>query len=256
MTHTSRLFGEFTYEEDQVITFPGGLLGFPDYRHYVLKGNPNTAPSCWLLSVDEGGPEVALIDPEMVDKDYSLRNLKLDNRELKRLQCEHPEELLRYSIVTLPENIKKISMNLRAPVFIDPITKRGIQWQAPGYEKRPVRCFIYHDLISSRPEDRQGMLIMLRKENETIEIGDEISIQVLEFANGGVRLAVNAPKNVSVTRGKEKVTSKCETRRADKTMNVNRLEGIMRMHQIMQSDEESLSATADLNSEIDDREVS
>ena len=255
MKHTSRLFGEFTYEEDQVLTFPSGLLGFPDYRHYVLKGNPNTAPVCWLLSVDEGGPEVALIDPETVEEEYSLRNLRLDDKELKKLRCDNPDDLLRFAVVTLPENIKKISMNLRAPIFIDPASKRGAQWQAPGYERRPVRCFIYHDLISSRPEDQNGMLIMLRKENETIEIGDEISIQVLEFANGGVRLAVNAPKNVSVTRGKEKVTSKCETRRADKTMNIKRLEGIMKMHRIMQTDEKTLASVTKVSEPENELEV-
>ena len=66
MKHISRLFGGFTYEEDQIITFPAGLLGFPEYRHYVLKANKNTAPICWLLSVEDGGPELALIDPSIV----------------------------------------------------------------------------------------------------------------------------------------------------------------------------------------------
>ena len=254
MKHTSRRFGEFTYEENQIITFPSGLLGFPNFKRFVLKSSKDTAPMLWLLSVDDGGPELALIDPEDVSKEYTLADVPIDDRVLDRvLHAEDTDELLRLAVVTLPENIKQMSMNLRTPILIDRKTHRGVQYPPRELNKKPVRCMIYRDLISSRPEDHLGMLVMLRKKNETLEIGDEITVHVLDFDSGGVRLAVTAPKNLRVSRGRGKVTPKCETKRADETMDVSRLKGLMKMHRVMQAGGERLPET--LESATEDKQI-
>jgi carbon storage regulator len=44
------------------------------------------------------------------------------------------------------------------------------------------------------------MLILTRKIGETIRIGDEISISVIEIRGNQVRLGINAPRNVVVHR--------------------------------------------------------
>lgn len=44
------------------------------------------------------------------------------------------------------------------------------------------------------------MLILRRKKSESILIGDNIRITVVECANDGVRLAIDAPKNISILR--------------------------------------------------------
>lgn len=44
------------------------------------------------------------------------------------------------------------------------------------------------------------MLILRRKKNESILIGDSIRITVVETAADGVRLAIDAPRQVSILR--------------------------------------------------------
>lgn len=44
------------------------------------------------------------------------------------------------------------------------------------------------------------MLVLSRKKNEAIVIGDDISIVVIEIVAGKVRLGVAAPSNVTVNR--------------------------------------------------------
>ena len=44
------------------------------------------------------------------------------------------------------------------------------------------------------------MLVLSRLENETIRIGDDIALTVLEIGNGIVRLGIIAPRNVPVHR--------------------------------------------------------
>ena len=45
------------------------------------------------------------------------------------------------------------------------------------------------------------MLVLSRKPNETICIGDEISVTVVSVENGVVKLGIQAPYRVSVHRG-------------------------------------------------------
>jgi carbon storage regulator len=44
------------------------------------------------------------------------------------------------------------------------------------------------------------MLILRRKKNESILIGDNIRVTITECASNGVRLAIEAPKQISVIR--------------------------------------------------------
>ena len=45
------------------------------------------------------------------------------------------------------------------------------------------------------------MLVLSRKPNETIRIGDEISVTIVSIENGVVKLGIQAPYRVSVHRG-------------------------------------------------------
>jgi carbon storage regulator len=44
------------------------------------------------------------------------------------------------------------------------------------------------------------MLVLTRKVNEKIKIGDDIIISILEIGKGGVRVGIEAPRSVSVHR--------------------------------------------------------
>ena len=44
------------------------------------------------------------------------------------------------------------------------------------------------------------MLILKRKKNDSILIGNDIRITVLDCDNGSVSLAINAPKHISILR--------------------------------------------------------
>ncbi|MGG0669493.1 carbon storage regulator CsrA [Lederbergia citrisecunda] len=54
------------------------------------------------------------------------------------------------------------------------------------------------------------MLVLSRKTNETIKIGDDIEIRILEVKGDTIRIGIEAPKNVDILRG-ELVQSITET---------------------------------------------
>jgi carbon storage regulator len=44
------------------------------------------------------------------------------------------------------------------------------------------------------------MLVLTRKSNQTINIGDDIKIKIIEIGNGFVKIGISAPKNLPIYR--------------------------------------------------------
>ena len=65
-------FGVIEISEDRVITFPKGLLGFPEHHRYCLLQPGDDACFFWLQSLDD--PELAFVvtDPTLFMQDYSV----------------------------------------------------------------------------------------------------------------------------------------------------------------------------------------
>ena len=57
------------------------------------------------------------------------------------------------------------------------------------------------------------MLILTRKVGETLMIGDEVNITVLEIRGNQVRIGINAPKDVAVHR--EEIYDRIQDEKSD-----------------------------------------
>ena len=63
------------------------------------------------------------------------------------------------------------------------------------------------------------MLILRRKKNESLLIGDNIRITIIECAADGVRIAIDAPKQISILR--EELSEVEQSNKTAMTPNVN-----------------------------------
>ncbi len=54
------------------------------------------------------------------------------------------------------------------------------------------------------------MLVISRKEAQAIKIGRDITIKVIELSSGKVKLGVEAPKNIRITRVDDLVDDKAK----------------------------------------------
>ena len=59
---TSR-FGTVEITEEQIFTFPMGLLGFAKYKQFVVIDHTEESPFKWLQSVEEGSLAFIITDP-------------------------------------------------------------------------------------------------------------------------------------------------------------------------------------------------
>ncbi|KXH84141.1 carbon storage regulator CsrA [Sporosarcina sp. HYO08] len=70
------------------------------------------------------------------------------------------------------------------------------------------------------------MLVLSRKTNETIKIGDDIEIRILEVTGDIVRIGIEAPKSFDILRG-ELVLSISETNAEASTLDTNLFKQLM-----------------------------
>ena len=136
-------FGTIEIEESGIIDFPDGIPGFENSKKFIVLGDGDeSSPFKWLQSVDFPELAFAVVDPFAVKKDYDI---EISDDVLKQLEISSLKEVLIYSIVVVPEDLSKISMNLIAPVIINTRTKKGAQ-VVLDTDRYGVRHYILEEL--------------------------------------------------------------------------------------------------------------
>lgn len=143
MRLATKHFGEIEIEEKGIINFQEGLPGFDNARKFVLLGSSSeNSLFKWLQSVDLPELAFAVVDPFLVKKDYDIH---IRDSDLQRIGAERMEDIQVYSIVVVPEDILKVSINLKAPVIINTKNKNGAQIVLDT-DKYGVRHYILEEL--------------------------------------------------------------------------------------------------------------
>ena len=148
MKAATRLFGEIEIDESKIITFEDGIIGFPDMKKFTLifdeekGGRPSIS---WLQSMDE--PEIAfpVMDPLFVCETY---NPSVEDELLKNLGTIKEDNLYVLVTVTVPQNIKELAVNLKAPIVINTDTRKASQIIVE--DDLPVRYRIYEILEEAK----------------------------------------------------------------------------------------------------------
>lgn len=148
MKAATRLFGEIEIDESKIITFEDGIIGFPDMKKFTLifdeekEGRPSIS---WLQSMDE--PEIAfpVMDPLFACETY---NPSVEEELLKNLGTIKEDNLYVLVTVTVPQNIKELAVNLKAPIVINTDTRKASQIIVE--DDLPVRYRIYEILEEAK----------------------------------------------------------------------------------------------------------
>jgi flagellar assembly factor FliW len=122
----TRVFGEVDIEDSKIITFPEGIVGFPELKQFALiyDKEKGSASIQWLQSVQEAGFAMPVMNPLIVRPDY---NPVVDDSLLKPVGSLDENDMLVLVTVTVPKDIKQMSVNLRAPIVINANECRACQ---------------------------------------------------------------------------------------------------------------------------------
>ena len=120
---TSR-FGNVEVPDESIVTFTQPIIGFQEYRRFVLLPGPQDSAVNWLQSTESGDLAFLLMNPRDVVADYRV---KIGQHELAELAVTSIEELDIYTILVVSEDVSKVRTNLKAPVLLNPKQRLGKQ---------------------------------------------------------------------------------------------------------------------------------
>lgn len=118
------LFGEVDIQDEEIITFPKGIIGFSDCTRFVFIQDNQINFFQRLQSLDNSSVCFVVADPLIIRPDYVFR-VSLD--DLKFLKTNTEENILVYCIVTMAEDVHEVTVNLKEPILIN--TKNNLGYQ-------------------------------------------------------------------------------------------------------------------------------
>lgn len=153
MRINTRIFGEIDIEESKIISFPSGIIGFPDLTEFALihdSEKEGVTAVRWLQSMQEPSFAMPVVDPLAVKADY---NPEVEDELLKPLGNWNPEDILVLVTMTVPTDITKMSVNLQAPIIVNAEGKKACQIVV-DVDKYPIRFPIYDIMKEIKKEGK------------------------------------------------------------------------------------------------------
>lgn len=148
MIINTKVFGEVEITEDKIITFPGGIIGFPELKRFTLLHDEEQGVSVgirWLQSLEEPGFAMPVMDPLVVKPDY---NPEVNDELLSGIGELTADNLLVLVTVKVPSDLTQMSVNLQGPIVINVDERKACQIILDT-DTYPVRFPIY-EILQSR----------------------------------------------------------------------------------------------------------
>ena len=120
-------FGEISVDTNKVVSFPRGLLGMPDKSRYALANFPSAKMAQFKLlqSLDDHTLSFITLPVDVQNSIIAVQDIRAAAADLQ-IKEDHLALLLIVSVHRSPDAVK-LSVNARAPLFIDAERKIGIQ---------------------------------------------------------------------------------------------------------------------------------
>lgn len=124
MIFNSRVHGKIKYEEQDVLIFNRGILGFNYLKKFLLVDLKGLEPFKLFQSLEDENIGMIVISPFDFFKDYEI---KLNDDTINNLNINCPEEVKIINTVTLNSDPKEITTNLQGPLIINISNNLGEQ---------------------------------------------------------------------------------------------------------------------------------
>ena len=121
VVNTSR-FGKIEVDDQRVITFPKGLLGFPTYKEYVLLEPGEDTYFWWLQSIETPDLAFVVTDPSLFVSSYKV---PVRPEQMGELGVDSLDDAQVFVIVNKRE--QTLTGNLQGPLVVNVRTRTGEQ---------------------------------------------------------------------------------------------------------------------------------
>ena len=134
-------FGEVAYDEAKVLSFPNGILGMPNQGKFFVSPFPSDKMDKFQVLQSLVDTEVSFALVPLAVLNNLIEDADLDEvRQVLEMSKEDMLVMLIVSIQKTPSGAR-LSVNVRAPLFIDTASKTGYQIVLAN-SKYPVQHFL------------------------------------------------------------------------------------------------------------------
>ncbi|WP_317367276.1 flagellar assembly protein FliW [uncultured Tyzzerella sp.] len=149
----TKIFGEIDINDDKVIYFENGLPGFENLKKFLfMTDEDENSPFCWLQSIEDLDIVFTLFDVFRFLPDY---NPIVEIESFDKLDNDTEDSLMVYCIAHIPNDVKNMTINLKAPVVINADNNKANQFICSN-EEYPIKYYIYKELLKNHSNESGG----------------------------------------------------------------------------------------------------
>lgn len=151
----TKYFGEIDLTEDKILTFENGIMGFEHFTKYTIlfdTEKEDEGSIMWFQSVEEPTFALPVINPLIVKQDY---NPEANEELLQPLGELNEDNICILLTLTVPNDLTKLTANLKAPLIINADTRKGCQVVVENADYQ-VKYNVYDALQQMKQEKEEA----------------------------------------------------------------------------------------------------
>lgn len=127
MVAETKFFGTIDIEEDKIIEFPAGIIGFENLKKFALIYDiekERRSKISWLQSMEEPLMVLPVINPIDIAEEYTPI---IEDELTKSIGDPADADILILVTMSIPSDITKVTANFKAPIIINTVNRKAMQ---------------------------------------------------------------------------------------------------------------------------------
>lgn len=127
MVAETKYFGTIDIEDEKIIKFPMGIIGFENLKNFALiydVEREERSNISWLQSMEEPLMVLPVINPLDIREEY---NPIIEDELIDAIGNPSEDDTLILVTMSIPSDMTKVTANLRAPIIINTATRQAMQ---------------------------------------------------------------------------------------------------------------------------------
>ncbi|MBR3599311.1 MAG: flagellar assembly protein FliW [Lachnospiraceae bacterium] len=127
MVAETKFFGTIDIEDDKIINFPNGIIGFENLKNFALiydSEREERSKISWLQSMEEPLMVLPVINPLDLMDNYTPT---IEDELMKNIGDPADADLLIFVTLSIPSDIEMMTANLKAPFIINTVERKAMQ---------------------------------------------------------------------------------------------------------------------------------
>lgn len=152
MVAETKFFGTIDIEDDKIINFPNGIIGFENLKNFALiydSEREERSKISWLQSMEEPLMVLPVINPIDLMDAYTPT---IEDELMKNIGDPADADLLIFVTLSIPSDIEMMTANLKAPFIINTVERKAMQVIVENAEY-PVKFNAYQAIQAMKEKE-------------------------------------------------------------------------------------------------------